>query len=70
MLPSVPTRTHEAVPMLPGTSTGWPMARYSGGRSSQPGPKARVAPLRWTHTSASGAVDHVLSILPMLWAMS
>ena len=35
--------------MLPGTSTGWPTALRSSGRSAWPGPNARVAPLRWTH---------------------
>ena len=34
MLPCVPTSTHEAVPMLPGTSTGCPMLRYSSGKPS------------------------------------
>ena len=40
---AVPRMTYEAVPMSPGTSTGWPTARYAGGTSGWPGPKARVA---------------------------
>ena len=46
MLFSVPTSTHEAVPIEPGTNTGWPSDRYSGSNPSNPGPNARVAPLR------------------------
>jgi hypothetical protein len=50
MLAAVPKSTQEAVPIEPGTSTGCPSARYSSGTSRAPGPNARVAPLRWTHT--------------------
>ena len=50
MLVSVPANTQELVPMLPGTSTGCPVCWYSGGNPGAPGPKARVAPLRWTST--------------------
>lgn len=44
-----PAMTNEAVPMLPGMKTGWPAAAYADGSSGCPGPKARVAPFRWTH---------------------
>ena len=56
--------------MLPGTNTGWPIAWYSGGRPGAPGPKARVAPLRCTHTFISLPSIRWVSILPMLWAIS
>jgi hypothetical protein len=45
---SAPASTYEAVPMLPGISTGCPMPRYRSGVSGWLGPKARVAPLRCT----------------------
>ena len=48
---STPTRTWDAVPIEPGISTGWPIGRRSSGRSGWPGGSARVAPLRWTHSS-------------------
>ncbi len=56
---SVPTNTQEPVPMLPGTSTGCPILRYSSGRPSKPGPKARVAPLRCTQTFSRCPLDLV-----------
>ncbi len=56
--------------MLPGTSTGCPVCRYSGGRPSAPGPKARVAPLRWTHTLRGAPSTMWVSSLPILWQMS
>ena len=42
----VPTSTYDALPMLPGMITGWPILRYPAGMAGCPGPKARVAPLR------------------------
>src|SRR5688572_15582751 len=48
--PGSPAQTHDAVPMLPGTMTGWPTARYADGTSAWPAGNARVAPFRWTHT--------------------
>jgi hypothetical protein len=44
--PGTPVSTYEQVPIEPGISTGWPVARRSGGRSGCPGGSAGVAPLR------------------------
>ena len=51
--------------MSPGTSTGCPATRYLPGTSRWPGPKARVAPLRCTHT----ALLSTISCRAMLWLM-
>ena len=45
--------------MLPPMKTGWPIGRKAGGRLSRPGPKARVAPLRWTNSSRRLPSIHV-----------
>ena len=45
---------------MPPISTGWPTSRSGSGRSGWPGPKARVAPLRWTKSRRDAPSDAVL----------
>ena len=56
--------------MSPGINTGWPTSRYADGMSWDPGGKARVAPLRCTHTVSSCSLILWRSNLAMLWQTS
>ena len=67
---SVPTSSQLSLPMSPGTITGWPVSRKTGGRSGCPGPKARVAPLRCTHSCVGTPSTSCVSSLAMLCATS
>lgn len=70
MDPGVPSNTYDAVPIEPGIRTGCPISTYFFGSPGEPGPQARVAPFRWTHTVIRWPSISWVSILPMLWAIS